>query len=261
MKTNQNILVIDDEQLIIDSVKKIASLDNYKIFDSLNAKEALKILNKEDVDLIISDIMMPEVDGFQLLEEINKKNLEVPIIMTTGYSTVENAVRSLTEGAIDFIPKPFTFDELLSAIKRGLNYRALKKKIATEDIEDTVLYVPCPSKWYKLGYSSWLKLEREGSVLIGVTDLFLKCIDSFNEIEFFDINAETIQGSACAYLNSEELKHTILSPITGTIIDKNDNLLDNISIIEKDPFFEGWLYRIIPSDLAYEIKNITLCGE
>ncbi len=260
MKSTPDILVIDDEQLIIDSVKKILSLEDYKVHGTLKATDGLKLLEKEEFDLIISDIMMPDFDGFQLLDEVNKRGFKIPLIITTGYSTVENAVKSLTQGAIDFIPKPFTFEELLTSVKRGLKYKSIKKKGETDNSNE-LIYVTTPANYYKLGYSSWLRQEVEGSVLIGVTDLFLKCIDNVESFELFDPESEVIQGNTCGYLISSENKHNILSPISGKIIDKNDKLIENPSLIEKDPFFEGWIYRIIPEDLGYEINNITLIVE
>lgn len=71
---------------------------------------------------------MPDGDGFQILDELNNRNIDSTIIMTTGYSTVENAVKSLYKGAVDFIPKPFTVDELLSSIYRANKYQIIKEK-------------------------------------------------------------------------------------------------------------------------------------
>ena len=95
----------------------------------------------------------------------------------------------------------------------------------------------------------------------GVTDMFLKVIESVTEITFANVDEEIIQGiSFCQMSSGDELVHEILSPISGRIIEKNEALVENISLIEKDPFFEGWLYRIIPADIDYDLKNLTSCS-
>jgi glycine cleavage system H lipoate-binding protein len=208
--------------------------------------------------------MMPDGDGFQILKELQSRNIDSALIMMTGYSTVENAVNSLYRGAIDFIPKPFTVDELLSSIYRANKYRQIKekqKRSSRDNQEDELFYVECPTKYYRLGHSSWLFEESDGSVLIGVCDFFLATIDSVTEIEFLELEDEIAQGISCLTIKStDERLHKIHSPVSGIIIDVNKNLKLISNLIEKDPYFEGWVYRVIPHDLGYEIKNLVPCS-
>ena len=131
MSKTANILVIDDEQVIIDAVIKICSLDDYTVDSALNIKTAIEKIAKNYYPIIISDIMMPDGNGFQVLDELRNRNSKSVVIMMTGYSTVENAVNSLYKGAIDFIPKPFTVDELLSSVYRANKYQVIKEKQKT----------------------------------------------------------------------------------------------------------------------------------
>jgi len=184
--------------------------------------------------------------------------------MMTGYSTVENAVNSLYQGAMDFIPKPFTVDELLGSIYRTNKFQQIKRKqkqalLSNQKAE--LFYVDCPAKYFRLGHSSWLCEERDGSVLIGVCDMFLKTIESVTELEFLSLEDELVQGVNCLTAKSGEDKiHKVLSPVSGRIIEVNENLKSNINLIEKDPYFDGWVYRVIPNDLGYEIKNLVPCS-
>ena len=260
MKLNANILLIDDEQVVIDSLKKICSFKGHSAKPALTAESGLSLIDKENFDLIICDIMLPEMDGFQFLEELKNRNIKTPVIITTGYSTVENAVNSLHEGAIDYIPKPFTVDEVLSSLQRALNLIELKDKV-TESESGTITYVECPAKYYRLGFGSWMFIENKGSALIGVTDLYLKIIGEFDSMDLKEEQDELIQGTGCAkFYSTGNLYHDLLSPLSGKVIEVNKNLIENRNIIEKDPFFKGWLYRIIPSDIEYEMKNLTSCG-
>ncbi len=264
MSKVSDILVIDDEKVIIDAVIKICSLENYSVDFASNVKTAIEMISKNYYSIIVCDVMMPDGDGFQILNEVQAKNSDSALIMMTGYSTVENAVNSLYQGAVDFIPKPFTVDELLGSIYRTSKYQQIKrrqKQALMENQEAELLYVDCPAKYYRLGYSSWLCEERDGSVLIGVCDLFLKTIESVIELEFSNLEEELVQGINCLTAKSgDDRIHKVLSPVSGRIIEVNENLKSNINLIEKDPYFEGWVYRIIPADLGYEIKNLIPCS-
>ncbi|MFA3782393.1 response regulator [Melioribacteraceae bacterium 4301-Me] len=259
MAKEYDILIIDDEQVIIDSVIKIASMEGFTAIGELNALTALNRLQKEKFKLIICDIMMPEMDGFKFIAETERLKIDIPIIITTGYTTVENAVESLYQGAIGFIPKPFTTDELISIIHRGLNYWKLLKSKQAKNIE--FVYVPCPAKYYRLGYSTWLNKENDETVLIGATDLYTKTINTIKKINLMNVNDNAVQGQACAWFETEEnLTHHLLSPLSGKIISINEKLITNPQLIEKDPYFEGWIYRFIPTEYEYEIKKLIPCS-
>ncbi|MCW9066768.1 MAG: response regulator, partial [Ignavibacteriaceae bacterium] len=95
MAKDEKILVIDDEQVILDAVSRIVSAKEIKVEVETNAKNALKMLSQKDYSLVLCDILMPEMNGFSVLEEIQSRKVNIPVIMITGYSTVENAVNSL----------------------------------------------------------------------------------------------------------------------------------------------------------------------
>lgn len=259
-----DILVIDDEQVIVDSVEKLCASEGWEVEKVLDGKAGLQRLDQKAYRLIICDIMMPDIDGFMFLDEVKNRDLETPVIITTGYSTVENAVKSLNEGAVDFLSKPFTFDELISSIKRSFRLvEILGDQNSSQSAEsEKVAFVPCPDHYKRLGYLSWASLEADGSVRIGITDLMLRTIDSISAIELFHKDDEIIQGNPFLYLTTDEqLQHTVLSPMTGRIIEENEEIKSDHSLIEKDPYFNGWVYRIIPSSLEYEMKHLTPCSE
>lgn len=271
MKKAWDILVIDDEQVVVDAVVKICTSEGYTVDSAIDAKEALQKFEKNTYILIVCDIMMPGIDGFGFLDELHKRKILSPVIMTTGFSTVENAVKSLYSGAIDFIPKPFTADELVNSVLRGMKYTRIQNSLRDYKKNDSeIVYVPCPAKYFRLGYSSWASEENTGSVLIGATDLFLKTIENISNIELLKIDEEVIQGNSCAFIcesipplagkDKDERSHPLLSPVSGRILEVNEDILKNKSLIEKDPYFEGWFYRLLPSDSEYELKNLINCS-
>ncbi len=259
MENHFNILVIDDEQVIIDSILKIASLEDVTVDSALNGKIAFEKLATNSYDLIISDIMLPEMDGFQILSRIESMQIDTPVIMTTGYSTIENAVKSLYMGAIDFIPKPFSIDEMISLIHRGTRYgRILKEK---KNTGNEILLVPCPAKYFRLGYSCWMNSENDGSVVIGATDFFSKTVEPIKSIELLNVGDVLTQASYCAKFSSnDDVVHQLYSVLSGNIIERNEKIIEQPELVEKDPYFEGWLYRIIPSEFDYEMKKLIPCS-
>lgn len=266
MKKTKHILAIDDEQVILDSIVKLCSAEDWKVESVLNAELGLKKLNQHAYDLVICDIMMPEMDGFEFLQQLKDKNLQTPVIITTGFSTVENAVHSLYQGAIDFLPKPFTFDELISCIKRGLKYGDLNRRMNSavfdsDSASTSVIYIPCPPRYKRLGYGTWSFLADDGSVKIGLTDLLLRTVESVNKINLQQLDDEIIQGNCCCQLETDDqLVHNILAPLSGRIIKRNEYVLENHLLVEKDPYFEGWLYIIVPTDLDYESRHLVPCS-
>lgn len=254
-----DILVVDDEQVIIDSVIKISKMENLTIKSALDAETALEKLEQNQYKIILSDIMMPGMDGFAFLKEISLRKIKSAVILTTGYSTLENAVKALTRGATAFIPKPFSIDELLSVVNRGLRYTEIMKDSVEKN--RPLVFVSCPSRFLRLGFSSWLNDKYDGTVLLGSTDLYLKLTGSIERIEFLNSGDHLSQGSECVKFIAEDgLNHNIYSSVSGRILEVNNKLLENPKIIEKDPYFEGWIYRILPSDLENEKSKLIACS-
>ncbi len=255
----KNILIIDDEQVVIDSISKIAKESNFSFDSVLDAASALQKISSIEFDLIICDIMLPGMDGFQFLGALESKGIDTPVIMTTGYSTIENAVKSLYSGAIEFIPKPFSIDEMTSVIKRGIKYNYLQRIRKSND--KSILLVPCPAKYFRLGYSSWMNKDLDGSVLIGATNFFIKTIEPIRKIELLDVNEILTQASSAVKFETEDgLIHQLYSVISGSILARNERLLKEPELLEKDPYFDGWIYRLIPSELEYEMKLLIPCS-
>jgi two-component system alkaline phosphatase synthesis response regulator PhoP len=114
------ILLVEDEENIRDLVKLNLEMEDYEVVWTDNGKDAFKYFQGQHFDLLILDVMLPEVDGFQLCEQIRLENLEIPIIMLTAKDTTLDRVQGLKKGADDYITKPFNLEELLLRIKNLL---------------------------------------------------------------------------------------------------------------------------------------------
>jgi len=264
MRSACDILVIDDEDVVLDGVERICTAEGMSVDKARSGAEGLAALDTRACRLVLCDIMMPVMDGFQVLDEMQRRFPHIPVIISTGFSTVEHAVRSLYAGAIDFVPKPFTADELLSSMTRGLRYREimdLRRSGATATADPRTFTVPCPARYYRLGYMSWVVPDTDGTALIGVSHAFARTVDQIEGFDLISEQEEVVQGIQCARLRAGRgLVHSILSPVSGTVIGTNPDLAADPHVVEKDPYFAGWLYRVIPTDPEFELAHLTPCG-
>jgi signal transduction histidine kinase len=132
-----NILVIDDEVGMREGCRRALSPYGYHVNIAEHGVEGLRKLRQGSYDLVLLDAMMPGMSGLELLERILEHDPEIVCVMITGYATVELASQAMKQGAQDFLPKPFTSDELLTVVQRGLAQRQhrleLRQQQASEE--------------------------------------------------------------------------------------------------------------------------------
>jgi len=122
------ILVIDDETIVHESCSRILTDEGYIIESAFTGQEGLKKIEEGSYDLVITDLKMPGISGMEALKKIKDNNPDIGIIMVTGYSTAETAVEAMKLGAFDYLPKPFTPDEIISVVSKAIE----KKQILIE---------------------------------------------------------------------------------------------------------------------------------
>ena len=115
-----NVLVVDDEKTVCNSCKKILTQEGYNVDVALSGEEALSKVKGNGFDVLITDWKMPEIDGIEVASRIKKENPNIAVIMITGYPSVESSIKAIRAGISDYVPKPFTPDELSDAMVRVL---------------------------------------------------------------------------------------------------------------------------------------------
>ena len=128
----KSILLVDDEKNFLLSLADMlqANEDEFTIKTASNGKDAAKIIDKENIDLVVTDLNMPEMDGFELMAHISQVNSDMPVIAMTAYGTPEMESRLRNMGAFQYIEKPIDFDSLLRKIKDGLKTGSTKGHVA-----------------------------------------------------------------------------------------------------------------------------------
>jgi DNA-binding NtrC family response regulator len=119
------ILVVDDEMIVCESCQRILQEESYEVECVTSGQEAIERMKETPFDIVITDLKMPGVDGMEVLKSIREDYPDTVVIMITGFSTVETAVEAMKLGAFDYIPKPFTPDEVSIVVKKALEKRSL----------------------------------------------------------------------------------------------------------------------------------------
>ena len=136
------ILVVDDEKQICKNVKKILSKNNYEIVQATSAKEAMEKMAQDSFSLLISDIVMPEMNGLELLKLVKKEWPLTKAVMMTAYASTETAVKAIRLGALDYLTKPFTPDELRTTVDQALIGELIEAATTEKEREIIDLDIP-----------------------------------------------------------------------------------------------------------------------
>lgn len=133
-ESTAKLLIVDDKEQMREVLRKFLLAEGYEIETAENASDALKKFQKGNIDLILSDIRMPGMDGNELLAQILQFDKNAIVILMTAFGSIEAAVGAIKQGATDYISKPFQMEEVLLRISRALKERTLEKRVA--DLEE-----------------------------------------------------------------------------------------------------------------------------
>jgi len=119
------ILVVDDEAVIRDGIKRVLEGNDFEVETCSSGHKAIELMQKKDYGLVITDLKMPGMDGIEVLKAVKALQADIPVIMITGYASIDTAVDAMKNGASDYISKPFTPDLLLGKVQNALKQCSL----------------------------------------------------------------------------------------------------------------------------------------
>ncbi|MFQ5905945.1 MAG: response regulator [bacterium] len=265
----KRILVVDDEEKVCQSVRKILTREHRIIDHALSAKEALKMLEKDEYSVVVTDMMMPVMTGMELLEVVRRKWPAICVIMITGYATIRTAVQAIKLGAFDYIPKPFTPDELRSVVERALERHRLsvqeglmREEPVPEEarvaLEEKEAALPVEGEMYCIPEHSWMRIEEDGNVKVGIHEVFIRTCGAAVYVDLPLDGDEITQGAVCAKISCPGMQmHKVWAPVTGTVVEINSEVQDNPSVVSQDPYGAGWFIRVEPGALSNDLKNLV----
>ena len=126
-----SIVIVDDEEMVLTSIRSFLSLEtSYEVSSFTSAREALEYVTNNNVDLVISDYLMPEMDGISFLGKVREAKPDIPRIILTGYADKENAIKAINDvGLFQYIEKPWDNDDLRIIIRNGMEKKKLLARL------------------------------------------------------------------------------------------------------------------------------------
>ncbi len=262
------ILCVDDEAVILDSFRKILVLDGYCVDSVETGREALGMIQNHSYDFLFTDLKMPDMDGVEVTKSVKHLRPDIDVVIITGYATVETAVECMKFGAMDYVQKPFTEDELLDFTKKAFIKREdrikkmLKPKVhithLTETAEAKTPEFLIPGGVFISDGHCWANINEKGMVKVGIDDFARKLIGKIDAIEFPNLGLRVKKGQPLFTVKQENRSATFNSPISGKVEEINKLLNTDIESIGITPYENNWICQIESEELGSEIPQLKI---
>lgn len=262
------ILAVDDEEIILDSFRKILVLDGYSVDTVETGQEALGLIQKQHYDFVFTDLKMPLMSGVDVCKSVKHLRPDIDVIIITGYASVDTAVETMKFGAMDYVEKPFTEDELLVMVKKFLIQRKdriaklLKTKVAiTHSVEgethDTVAF-SIPGGVFIAGGHSWAGLNSDGKVDVGIDDFAKKIIGKVDDIDFPNLGMEVKKGERLFSIKQKAHSIPFNAPVSGKVVAINKVLKDDLEKLDYSSYGKNSICTIDANNLDNELKEMKI---
>ena len=263
------ILCVDDEPIILDSFRKILVLDGYNVDTVETGQEALGLIQKHSYDFVFTDLKMPHMDGLEVTKSVKHLRPDIDVVIITGYATVETAVECMKYGAMDYVEKPFTENELLEFTKKLVIKREEKIKSTIKpqvhitnikNIEGLDSHgFGIPGGVFISSGHTWLSIEQEGKVKVGLDDFANKLIGKIDNIAFPNLGMMIKKDQILFTVYKENRGIPFKSPISGKVIEINHCCRTaDYSQLELSPYLEHWLCILDADDLDSELSSLKI---
>ncbi len=259
------ILAVDDEAVILDSFRKILVVAGYAIDTVESGREALGLVQKRKYDFVFTDLKMPEMDGLDVVKGVKHFSPETDVIVITGFATIETAVSAMKFGAMDYVQKPFTEDELVEFTKKCLIRRKDRQgkqlkpmlHVATAERPHEHEFI-LPGGVFVSGGHVWANVTVPGLVRVGLDDFVRKMIGRIDSIDFPEQGRQLKCGETLFTVRQGERKALFLSPISGKVHAVNSELPQNLAWLETNPYDKGWICSLKPDRLASDLEALKI---
>jgi len=246
------ILVLDDDPIITLSCKRILGAEGFSITTVERGEDALNKLSKEDFDLLISDVRLPDISGMEVLKEARVIKPKTDVVIITGYPTLEDAKESTRLGAAEYIEKPFTPDFMLNVAHKVFDTRGwILRQAFIDEFRDSVVSLrdkDNPVIFYKDG--TWARPAKNGLWEIGCDLRYWLLTGNLMYVEFISGLDKVDAGKPFARIyTSSGQSNDLLSPMNAEMKEINIKANDVMCALLKEHLSEGWLLwlaRVMP---------------
>ncbi|MBC8185335.1 response regulator [candidate division KSB1 bacterium] len=262
------ILAVDDEEIILDSFRKILVFAGYSVDTVEKGPEALSLVKKNDYDFVFTDLKMPEMDGIEVTKAVKHLRPDIDVIVITGYASIESAVATMKYGAMDYVQKPFTEDELVDFVNKFLIRRqdridrTIKSKVhlitPSHGESKSKHEFNVPAGVFISPAHNWVKLELNGLVRIGIDDFTQKTLGKIDDLELPKAGLNIKKGEPLFTIKQGSYSMKIPSPVSGKVATVNTNLNEHIEYVNMKTYELGWICNIEPANLTDELKTLKI---
>jgi CheY-like chemotaxis protein/glycine cleavage system H lipoate-binding protein len=262
------ILAVDDEGVILDSFRKILVLAGFSVDTVENGPEALTLLRAREYDFLFTDLKMPEMNGIEVVKAAKHLRPDIDVAVITGYGTIESAVETMQFGAVDYVQKPFTEEELVAIanrllIKRNARLEAQRRptvRVVAPAVAETVAgreYCVPGGAFVSPGHA-WARIDPAGQVWVGMDDFARKALHGIESIELPAVGTKVNRGDALFTLRRGADTVHVRAPISGEVTQVNDALVRDPHLAVQSPYDRGWICLVRPSELAAELAGLRI---
>jgi len=262
------ILCVDDEPVILDSFRKILVLDGYCVDTVETGQEALGLIQSRHYDFVFTDLKMPQMDGVEVTKAVKHLRPDIDVVIITGFATVETAVECMKYGAMDYVQKPFTEDELLEFVKKILIKRQdriqkqLKPKVHITHLAESKHFktyeFAIPGGVFISPGHCWASMEQDGAVKVGIDDFAKKLIGRIDAVDFPNLGMIVKVGQPLFSIKQGTRTVNFNSPLSGKVTKINSPLKNEIESLDITPYESNWICILDADNLDTEIKNMKI---
>jgi len=262
------ILCVDDEDIILDSFRKILVLDGYSVDTVSRGREALTLIRTNHYDFVFTDLKMPEMDGLEVTKTVKYLRPDIDVVIITGYATVETAVDCMKYGALDYVQKPFTEDEVLKftenlLIRRKENLKARLQQrvhVTNQEMSDKLesYQLAIPGGVFISKNHCWVSLQQDGSVKVGIDEFAMRLIHHFDSVEFPVEGGATKTDQPLFIIRQQNRSIPFNSPISGVVTKINIRLKNDLESLVETTYKNNWICIIEPTNLEDELNDLKI---
>ncbi len=262
------ILCVDDEDVILDSFRKILVLDGYSVHTVNSGMEVFNLIKTNHYDFLFTDLKMPEMPGTEVTKTVKHLRPDIDVVIITGYATVETAVECMKYGAMDYVQKPFTEDELLEFTKKSLVKRLdriqkqLKPRVHITHLSESeklsVGEFAIPGGVFISSGHTWAAVSQDGTVKVGIDDFAKKLLGKVDDISFPNLGMNIRKGEPLFSIKQGRRTVHFNSPVSGVVSKLNHDLHDDLLALDYTPYEKNWFCSIDAEKLDSELAELKI---
>jgi CheY-like chemotaxis protein/glycine cleavage system H lipoate-binding protein len=245
MNSQFEVLIVDDEDVVLGAVQRILSAHSVRHRVARSAEEALGKIADKAPELLLADIKLPGQSGLELVRQCSSRFPSVVSVCMTGYANAEHVLLCLESGAVDFLPKPFTVEEVLSTLTRA------SRLVGSDSGFDV------PAEDFVLDGHTWARREDDGTVTLGLVEAFLETVGPIKSVEVPAPNTMLRQGGELTRVLADDgYVHRAWCAMGGRIEQSNGRLESEPTLVSADPYGNGWIACVMPTSFEEEVARL-----